>query len=314
MVIGVKEATAIKRALGKLQLPESDATRAQYKELRRRFIGMNEENDADGKPHCYDDPKGRCTVGIGFDMDRVDPKTNESISRQEWNAAFAASPAKPDFDKVKSGEVDLTQDQINTLFNYSADHRESVLKKSFGPEIWAKLKYNERLAIEDIFYNGGFNLVGDKTHFHQEIDKYALTGKREHLDNALWEISRKSNDEKRQDRVNTKENAEHAKENPGEEPPHAMVSKGVQHRRAVEAIMLNTYDVDVAQLKKPAYYAPKKKVNQKKAEIDVMPGIITADVQSIGDQLKGAMVTLADDDMSNNKLPARRTGKDTEIS
>ena len=58
--------------------------------------------------HVYQDSKGHPTVGIGFNLDR-----------QDASARFAALGL--DYDAVKSGELDLTDAQIDRLTSIDVD-------------------------------------------------------------------------------------------------------------------------------------------------------------------------------------------------
>ena len=220
MAIDIAEAIQLRRAL-------SGASRTQYEEMRRRFIGINEESSPNGKPACYTDSKGCHTVGVGFNMDR-------DGARKEWKAAFAALPAaeRPDFDKVRGQTATLNQEQINTLFNHAANTREQELKHLYTPATWDALKPNERLAVEDIYYNGGQTLAGKGTYFYENIQRYAETKDKSHLERALWEIAHNSNASKRKGKAD---------------------AEGIQNRRNAQAAMLNSYDANIETLSTPNY-------------------------------------------------------------
>lgn len=203
-----------------------------YREKRREYISVNEEGKRhkDGRTGVYDDstgkplepgqkPKGNATVGIGYNMDRRG-------ARDEWGDAFKSLPEeqRPDFDKVKQGKEKLNQGQIDTLFEHGVSEREKQLENIYG-DTWDKLEPNERLAIEDLYYNGGGGLVGKKrngedTNFKKNIDEYVKAKERgdteaanKPLDDAIWETRKNSNAEK---------------------------LRGIQNRRNSESEMLNT--------------------------------------------------------------------------
>lgn len=203
-----------------------------YRPARYAFIALNEEGNIEGSETCYEDGKGCRTVGIGFNMD-------SKIAREEWNAAFAGVEPKPDFDQVRAKKQSLNDGQIFILFNYGAEQREQELMRAYGNETWTRLKANERLAIEDAYYNGGGDLVGRGTRFHKNIGAYAKTGDEVHLNNALWELAHNSNAER-----TTK------------------IGKGIQNRRDVEAELLNTYNVDIDSLPEPDYIRQQRQAKQ----------------------------------------------------
>lgn len=88
----------------------------------------------------------RRTVGIGFNMD--------ANGKDDWNQAFPNNNTRPNFDDIYSGKAKLTDIEINQLFDHSIKTREFRLKKQFGND-WEKLKPNERLAMEDKYFQSG---------------------------------------------------------------------------------------------------------------------------------------------------------------
>jgi hypothetical protein len=238
-------AEAMRKTLVKLE-PDKKASDAEaYKEIRRKFIGVNEAGGTGkGMTHVYPDPSGIPHVGIGFNLGLKGSK-RETHAREEWAKAFAALPKPPSFDHVRDGTNNLVQPQIDVLFNASADIREKDLKEVFGKH-WDKLKPNERLAVEDLYFNGGDklvygspkkdknnNIVKDKdgntefyksTNFYNDIVAYTNTGDPKLLDSALCEIKNHSN---------------HVPEK---------YRKGLMNRRITEVVMLNTYGHDIREL------------------------------------------------------------------
>ena len=231
----------------------------RYAEVRREYFSKMEacENG------CYPDHEGNATVGIGFNMDAPS-------AREQWKQAFANAKDKPDFDKVKSKKQRLTKDQITALFNVAVESRVEELKRSYG-DAWDKLKPNEKLAIEDLYYNGP-SLVSRGTCFHENIQCYVATGDRTHLEHALWEVAENSN------------------------PKH---HAGMQNRREAQTMLLNTYDADRASLKKPEY----SEVFHDQRKARKMGKKVVDAAAAIGDELRTALAGVGTSSDYNTALP-----------
>ena len=139
MAITKEQATAYRKQLAALDLKKPEDM-AKYKALRRVVIEAGEGC----RYESYTDTKGCMTVGIGCNMD---------ANRNEWKEAFGKNG--PDYDKVHDKERQLTQKEVEQLYAYMVGKREKQLREEIYPKVWDKLKPNERLAIEDLFYNGG---------------------------------------------------------------------------------------------------------------------------------------------------------------
>jgi len=68
-----------------------------------------------------------------------------------WNEIFPDESTRPDFNEVYNGKRKLSDEEIDHLYDYSIQYRENQLIRSFG-SYWRRLKPNERLAIEDKFF------------------------------------------------------------------------------------------------------------------------------------------------------------------
>ena len=121
--------------------------RETYERYRREFF-EDSEGKADGVYFDTNEIKPRRTVGVGFNMDQPG-------AVQQWNEAFK----NPDgsiavsFDEVYCGKRKLKDKEIDRLFDYSVRIREKELTRSYSRNTWNKLKPNERLAIESIYFN-----------------------------------------------------------------------------------------------------------------------------------------------------------------
>lgn len=171
--------------------PENEDHINIYNQARYHFISQNEGvsklayDDATGKS-VTDINKviGKVTIGIGFNMDEID-------SRTYWNSAFNN---KIDFDLAKSGNIELTEQQIRILYNHSVNIREEDLRNYYFP-IFSKLRLNERLAIEDAYFNLP-SLVDYRSNFMRHIKEYYRTGDQRYLLEAVDEIKYRSNKKK----------------------------------------------------------------------------------------------------------------------
>ena len=168
-----------------------------YNQVRYEFIKDNEGY----KPKVYDDTaKGHFkTIGIGFNMDA-------DGARNDWNKSLS----DVSFDDAYNGKISLNDEQIKRLFDYSIDIRQNQIINTYGQNIWNKLKPNEKLVIEDAYFNSP-KLVDRSSNFYKHITKYAETGDKDYLKGAIFELEKRSN------------------------PYH---ENGIQNRRDAEAEML----------------------------------------------------------------------------
>lgn len=185
-----KDIVAIRNKLYALQLSYPQQ-KARYDAIRYRYFIDTEGyrrrvyDDATGQPLRSGQPCfGKRTVGIGFNMDRTE-------APDEWAQCFQNTV---DFQAVQKGHRILTTDQVKQLFNAAIRLREGVLQKMYGLH-WARLKANERLAIEDAFYNCEA-LVNADTAFYQAMTRYVQKGESHFLDAAIEQIKKYSNPQK----------------------------------------------------------------------------------------------------------------------
>ena len=250
--------------------PEVYDDMVYYKIIRSEFVTNNEGsekyayndaelNDKNGKKKRYDGSPitngGKITVGVGFNM-------SDPGARKEWNKIFENYDKKPDFDQVYNGQKELTNAQVDHLLRSSLDKREKELEKIYVL-IWDDLKLNERLAIEDSYFNApalinpkssfysnihayyGYEIVVDKSNgkiiSRKEIEK----GNPEYLKNAFIELRDRSN-------------------------PNNL--RGLTKRRIVEAAMLNSRNAPI--YSKPGEIRlPRKKISARVAETIIPRGV-----------------------------------------
>ncbi len=165
------------------QLANPNLTEAEYIDIRYQFIKLNEKS----LPTSYQDDKGNVTVGIGFNMDAAGAEA-------AWQKVFQGSVNFNDIYNRVPGAF-LTNPQIRKLYDYSVSVREDALFGTDGiyTNIKDSLTANQKLAIEDLYFNGGSGLVGKKTSFYSDIQNYVATGNQAYFDNALEEVMDRSN-------------------------------------------------------------------------------------------------------------------------
>ncbi|WPY00277.1 hypothetical protein Trichorick_00149 [Candidatus Trichorickettsia mobilis] len=156
----VDEAQLIRDLTHNLDM-ESPSGKAQYDKLLKQMLVMLEGK----KKRVYPDNSSKKlpTIGIGFNM-------KADGAREEWNKAFSNDPNKPSFDAAINGKIELTDQQIDTLSDYSIKTRKGRIQEGYGAD-WHKLRGNERLAIEVLFYNCE-GLVRDGTKFKHYLHNY----------------------------------------------------------------------------------------------------------------------------------------------
>lgn len=171
--------------------PENPKHLEEYKELRLSFITIYEG----AREYAYLDSKLKTTVGIGFNMDEPSAKATwkeafEYIGKKDYERIGVLNE-DDFFDKVRSGKIPLTEKQMMKLYNYCMDIREKELRKIYSEE-FDRLRLNERLALEDCYFNGA-KLVRGTTNFCKNMKDYYKTGNIEHLKMAVFEIRERSN-------------------------------------------------------------------------------------------------------------------------
>ncbi|MES2215652.1 MAG: hypothetical protein V4485_06585 [Pseudomonadota bacterium] len=165
-----------------------------YERALEETIMHSELDYVNGKPkpekNPYRDTALKRTVGIGFNMDGAGAET-------EWTAAFGGSIS---FDDVLSGQRKLEMHEAIKLLRACIKTRRAEILRYFK-DTWHPLKANEKLAIEELFFNGP-NLIRhyDKesckttpTNFTENMKLYAIHKDIKYLHEAIKEISERSN-------------------------------------------------------------------------------------------------------------------------
>lgn len=189
--------------------PENESHMKIYGQMRYYFIRGHEGESTfaydDENQALVTDPSkvaGKITIGVGFNMDAQG-------AREIWSIALP----EVDFDSARSGQKELSNDQIKRLFDISTSIRETELSNHYG-STFQNLRLNERLAIEDGYFNAP-TIVRRGTNFHSHIAQYYATNDQHHLQNAVDELRHRSNKER---------------------------SKGLQARRERQADMLSSFN------------------------------------------------------------------------
>lgn len=210
----------------------------EYNQLRLIYMGSSEGLRL--KSYVDGEKKGQPrTVGYGFFMGDKDGPCE--AAKEYWKLTFGSLQGPPSFEGVLSQGHSISKEQALQLFNVVVAEKSSDIRKVFGQN-WEKLSTNERLAIEDICYNGDAALVGPRTKLRDCLCAYAenkdstdpkkLSQAKMALKNAIWEIQYNSN-------------------------KHA--DKGIQDRRDAQALLLNPGDITVKALEIPNYYSKEEK-------------------------------------------------------
>jgi GH24 family phage-related lysozyme (muramidase) len=170
----------------------------QYGDLLYSFILLNEGSDS----KAYLDIVGKVTVGIGFNMDAVSAKA-------QWAQTFGNSVS---FADVYTKKRSLVESETRKLFDLSISVRRQEIKRIYG-SAWDQFKGNEKVGIEDAYFNAPV-LVSGKTNFYRQMCCYVQTGDQNYLLKAIDEIKNNSNPTKH---------------------------KGIQNRRDKQAEMLSSH-------------------------------------------------------------------------
>lgn len=154
-----------------------------YEDIRYRFISYYEGV----KAKAYKDITGNVTIGIGFNMDRAQAPI-------EWSKVFNTSVH---FYDAYNKKIQLSARQVSQLFDYTVKLRAQELQLIYK-SIWAKLAPNERLAVEDLYFNGPILVRGGKnpSKFWLYMHRYIESNSLAFLENAVEEVLYHSNPSK----------------------------------------------------------------------------------------------------------------------
>jgi hypothetical protein len=141
-------------------------------------------NPAKPITNVHNDGKDIPTIGFGFNMQAPG-------AREVWGKVIGD---KVSFDEAIAGRARVTENQAEDLFRYKINQNQKELKKIY-PD-WDKFKPNEKIMIEDLYYNNPQKFVGDKTNFYKHATAYVKTSDPKHWDKALWEVKHNSNKER----------------------------------------------------------------------------------------------------------------------
>lgn len=118
-----------------------------YNDRRREFIGGHEGaratayDDSTGKPVTSGlQKKGNVTIGVGFNMERPDARN-----------VFSKVLGLSNFDDYYTGKKALTQQQVNTLYDFTLDEADAIVGTKFRGHA---LTENQRLSMVSLAFNG----------------------------------------------------------------------------------------------------------------------------------------------------------------
>jgi len=150
-----------------------------YQNLLFNFIKENEGE----KLQVYRDSKKNKTIGIGFNMD-------SPTARKVWQQIFNGFLP---FDEVYHGRS-ITINQSRKIYTYVIANNRAELQYIYY-NYWHRLKANELVMIEDLYWNGSSKLVGLRTNFYKYMVNFAITSDKKYLEKALIEVKLYSNRE-----------------------------------------------------------------------------------------------------------------------
>ncbi len=117
---------------------------------------------------------------------------DNSGAKNMWYKIFQNSLS---FDQVYAGRQKITIKQSRMIYDCKIITNRRELKNTYS-NYWDKLRANEMLMIEDLYWNGGNMLVGITTKFFNHIMLYLQTSELKYLALALSEVKERSNKEK----------------------------------------------------------------------------------------------------------------------
>jgi hypothetical protein len=115
--------------------------------------------------------KGVAHVGIGFNMQR-------KSSYADWHEAFGAHA--PDFQRVMEHKQHLNKFQVEQLYTYTMRKIEERLRQIYGRQTWERLKPNERMAMESLYFTDEEEMVGVQSRFYKYMKDYTAGGEAIH--------------------------------------------------------------------------------------------------------------------------------------
>ena len=122
------------------------------------------------KNHVYTDTAGHPTVGIGFNLDR-------SGARDAMTAVGA------DYDAVRAGTQDLTDDQITQLAHTDTQHAVDVARNYYSG--FDQLDPARQRALVDMSFNLD-NKINQFTGLHQALVNGDYNAAADHISNSLF--------------------------------------------------------------------------------------------------------------------------------
>lgn len=168
-------------------IPANQIHQKVYDRIRRALLIHHEGrrltayDDATGVPVLGSKSVlGNVTVGVGFNMDAPGARSVVTKILPHLN-----------FDAIYRGKQSLSETDSDILLTNTIRDREQRLSRLYDG-IFHSMPLNERLSIEDAFFNLE-SLVSAKTRFYSFIQAYYKTRKKSHLEQAAFELEHRSN-------------------------------------------------------------------------------------------------------------------------
>ncbi|HEY3501794.1 MAG TPA: glycoside hydrolase family protein [Actinocatenispora sp.] len=133
----------------------------------RDQLGVDEGN----RTHVYTDTAGHPTVGIGFNLDRADARTQ-------------LSGVGADYDAVRAGTQDLSQDQINQLFSHDVGTAVGTARGYYAG--FDQLDATRQRVLTNMAFNMGPATLGQFHQLHTALTNGDWNAAATAMQNSHW--------------------------------------------------------------------------------------------------------------------------------
>lgn len=133
----------------------------------RDQLGVDEGN----RTHVYTDTAGHPTVGIGFNLDRADARTR-------------LAGVGADYDAVRAGTQDLSQDQINQLFSHDVGTAVDTARGYYAG--FDQLDATRQRVLTNMAFNMGPATLGQFHQLHTALTNGDWNAAATAMQNSHW--------------------------------------------------------------------------------------------------------------------------------